>query len=151
LDRPLAETLAEALGPRTTLLILDTCEHLVADCAELAEWLLGSCPGLQVIATSREPLRMRGEVIWRVPPLRLLSTPWPGAAPVQDIGAAAACESVRLFVARAVAVRPDFALTPANTAVVADICRTLDGVPLAIELAAARLGTLTAEQIQQRL
>jgi predicted ATPase/DNA-binding NarL/FixJ family response regulator len=151
LDRPLAETLAEALAPRTTLLILDTCEHLVADCAELVEWLLSSCPGLRVIATSREPLRVRGEVIWRVPPLALPAAPWPGDAPETDFDEVAACEAVRLFVARAVAVRPDFELTAANAAVVADICRTLDGVPLAIELAAARLGTLTAEQIQLRL
>jgi len=150
LDRPLAETLAEALAPRTTLLILDTCEHLVADCAELVESLLGSCPGLRVIATSREPLRVRGEVVWRVPPLGLPAA-WPDDAPAPDFDTVAACEAVRLFVARAVAVRPDFELTAANAAVVADICRTLDGVPLAIELAAARLGTLTAEQIQLRL
>lgn len=151
LDRPLAETLAEALSPRTMLLILDTCEHLIADCAEFVEWLLASCPRLRVIATSREPLRVRGEVIWRVPPLGLLTAAWPGDAPEPDIGAVAACEAVRLFVARALAVRPNFELTAANAAVVADICRTLDGVPLAIELAAARLGTLTAEQIQSRL
>lgn len=151
LDRPLAETLAEALAPRTMLLVLDTCEHFVADCAELVEWLLASCPGLRVIATSREPLRVRGEVIWRVPPLGLLTAAWPGDAPEPDIGAVAACEAVRLFVARALAVRPDFELTAANAAVVADICCTLDGVPLAIELAAARLGMLTAEQIQSRL
>ena len=151
LDRPLAETLAEALAPRTMLLILDTCEHLVADCAELVEWLLASCPGLRVIATSREPLRVRGEVIWRVPPLGLLTAAWPGDAPESDIGAVAGCEAVRLFVARALAVRPEFELNAANAGVVAEICRTLDGVPLAIELAAARLGTLTAEQIQSRL
>ena len=151
LDRPLSQTLAEALAPRTMLLILDTCEHLVADCAELVEWLLASCPGLRVIATSREPLRMRGEVIWRVPPLGLLTASWPGDAPEADLRAVAACEAVRLFLARAAAVRPEFGLTTANAAVVADICRTLDGVPLAIELAAARLGTLTAEQIQVRL
>lgn len=151
LDRPLAQTLAEALAPRTMLLVLDTCEHLVADCAEFVEWLLASCPGLRVIATSREPLRVRGEVIWRVPPLGLLTAAWPGDAPEPDIGAVAGCEAVRLFAARALAVRPDFELTAANAAVVADICRTLDGVPLAIELAAARLGTLTAEQIQSRL
>jgi predicted ATPase/DNA-binding NarL/FixJ family response regulator len=151
LDRPLAETLAEALAPRTMLLILDTCEHLIADCAELVEWLLSSCPGVRVIATSREPLRVRGEVIWRVPPLGLLTAAWPGDAPEPDIEAVAASEAVRLFVARAAAVRPDFELTDANAGVVADICRTLDGVPLAIELAAARLRTLPAEQIQVRL
>jgi len=106
---------------------------------------------MRVIATSREPLRVRGEVIWRVPPLGLVTAAWPGDAPEPDIGAVTGSESVRLFVARAAAVRPDFKLTAANAAVVAGICRTLDGVPLAIELAAARLGTLSAEQIQLRL
>jgi predicted ATPase/DNA-binding CsgD family transcriptional regulator len=149
--RPLDETLVEALAPRTMLLILDTCEHLIADCAELVQRLLGSCPGLRVIATSREPLRVQGEVIWRVPPLGLVTAGWMGDAPQAGIGVVAASEAVRLFVARAVAVRPDFELTAANATIVADLCRTLDGVPLAIELAAARLGTLTAEQIQMRL
>ena len=150
-DRPLAETLIEALRPQTMLLILDTCEHLVADCAQFVAWLLGNCPSVRIIATSREPLRTRGEVIWRVPPLVLpapASQPDSAATASDDIEG---CEAARLFAARAMAVRPDFALTAANAEVVADICRTLDGVPLAIELAAARLQTLSAEQIQVRL
>jgi predicted ATPase/DNA-binding CsgD family transcriptional regulator len=149
--RPLADTLIGALRDRTMLLILDTCEHLAADCAELAEWLLGSCPGLRVLATSREPLRMRGEVIWRVPPLGLLPTARTGDGGGADVAEAADCEAISLFLARATAVRSDFELTAANGAVVADICRTLDGVPLAIELAAARLRTLSIEQLQLRL
>ncbi len=164
-DRPLDRTLAEAMRPRAMLLILDTCEHLVAESAELVEWLLGSCPGLRVIATSREPLRVRGEVIWRVPPLGLPARE--GAAfdsgpsvegretdrqeladPARVI---ASSEAVRLFMARATAARPDFELSVSNASVVAEICRTLDGVPLAIELAAARIRTLSADQIRLRL
>jgi predicted ATPase/DNA-binding NarL/FixJ family response regulator/Tfp pilus assembly protein PilF len=150
-DRPLADTLAEALRPRTMLLILDTCEHLIAESASLTEWLLGHCPGLQVIATSTEPLRARGEVIWRVPPLGLPAPAEnaPGGEPA--LAVVAISDAVRLFVARAVAARPGFELTPGNYAAVAAICETLDGVPLAIELAAARLRTLSVEQIRQRL
>ncbi len=148
-DRQLAETLAESLRPRELLLILDTCEHLVAESAQLVEELLATCPKLRVIATSREPLRTRGEVIWRVPPLGL-----PAAAIMADERRAtdpADSEAVRLFAARAASVRPDFTLSSANAGVVADICTTLDGVPLAIELAAARIRTLPAEQIRLRL
>jgi len=150
-DRPLADTLAEALRPRRMLLILDTCEHLVGESASLTEWLLGHCPGLQVIATSTEPLRARGEVIWRVPPLGLPEE----AGAVQESGPVladvAASDAARLFASRAASVRPGFELTPGNYAAVAEICQTLDGVPLAIELAAARLRTLSVEQIRQRL
>jgi len=147
-DRPLADTLAEALRPRTMLLILDTCEHLVQACAEFVQRLLAGCPGLRVIATSREPLGVRGEIIWRVPPLGL-----PQAAPgdVADTGEVPRCEAVQLFLERAAAVRPDFGRNEGNLAAVADICRTLDGMPLAIELAAARVRALSAEQIAARL
>jgi predicted ATPase/DNA-binding NarL/FixJ family response regulator len=141
-DRRLADTLAEALRPRTTLLILDTCEHHVQAAAELVQGLLAGCPGLRVIATSRQPLGVRGEFIWRVPPLGL---------PRARQGAAGDSEAVRLFVDRAAAVRPGFALDDANLAAVTGICRTLDGVPLAIELAAARVRALSAEQIAARL
>ncbi len=143
-DRPLTETIVEALRPRDMILILDTCEHLIAASAEFADSLLRSCPKLRVVATSREPLKIRGEVIWRVPPLGL---PDPGAR----LGADPASEAVSLFTARAVAVRPDFELTDANRVAVAEICRALDGVPLAIELAAARVRTLPAEQLLVRL
>ncbi len=152
-DRPLAATLAEALRTRTMLLVLDTCEHLVQPAAELVQRLLGGCPGLRVVATSREALRVRGEVIWRVPPLGLPLAAQAGQdADGADLaGAVAGSEAVSLFVARAAAVRPGFALHAANAAAVVQVCRTLDGVPLAIELAAARVRTLSAEQIRLRL
>jgi len=147
-DRRPADTLAEALRPRHTLLILDTCEHLVQAAAELVQRLLADCAGLRVIATSREPLGVRGEFIWRVPPLGL-----PQAARGVNLtpGEVAGCEAVRLFVERAAAVRPGFCLEEANASGVADICRTLDGVPLAIELAAARIRALSVDQIAARL
>lgn len=150
-SRLLADTLIEALRPRTTLLILDTCEYLVQPCAELVQRLLAGCPRLRVIATSREPLGVRGEIIWRVPPLGL-----PRSAEAGDDGGPSAeevahSEAARLFVARAAAVRPGFGLDQANAAAIAEICRTLDGVPLAIELAAARIRALSAEQIASRL
>ncbi|HET9894825.1 MAG TPA: LuxR C-terminal-related transcriptional regulator [Streptosporangiaceae bacterium] len=146
-DQPLSDTLAEALRPRTMLLVLDTCEHLIEAAAELVQRLLGLCPHLRVIATSREALRVRGEVIWRVPPLGLPAR-GDGDLPTEAV---AGSEAVRLFVARASAVRRGFSLSPGNIEAVADICRTLDGVPLAIELAAARTRTLSAEQIRLRL
>jgi predicted ATPase/DNA-binding CsgD family transcriptional regulator len=149
--RPLVDTLAEALRPRTMLLILDTCEHLVGESAALAERLLSHCEGLQVIATSTEPLRARGEVIWRVPPLSLPPTASGGQDGEQVMDEVTGSDAVRLFAARAAAARPGFELRPTNLAAVADICRTLDGVPLAIEFAAARVRTLSAEQIRQRL
>ena len=145
-ERPLAETLAAALRPRRLLLILDTCEHVVDACAALVQQLLASCPGLRVIATSREPLRVRGETVWRVPPLEL-----PAAADELTPGELAAHEAIRLFTDRAAAVRPGFALDTGNCAAVLQLCRTLDGMPLAIELAAARVGALSVEQIAARL
>ena len=155
-DRPLADTLTEALRPRTMLLVLDTCEHLVQACATLVQRLLGGCPGVRMIATSREPLRVRGEVIWRVPPLSLPRQHARRAAEaIEPAGRAdaeaAGSEAVRLFADRAAAVRPGFTLDGSNIAAVADVCRTLDGVPLAIELAAARVRALSAEQIRARL
>ena len=111
-SRRLADTLAEALQPRAMLLILDTCERMVAECAELVQRLLATCPGLHVIATSREPLGVRGEIIWRVPPLGLpLSPVGEDPSPVMQ------SEAVQLFVERAAAVRPGFELTDGNAAV----------------------------------
>jgi predicted ATPase/DNA-binding CsgD family transcriptional regulator len=141
---PLAQTLAEALRSRHMLLILDTCEHQVSDCATLVQLLLARCPWLRIIATSREPLRVRGETVWRVPPLDL---PPDGA----DAAELAAHEAVRLFAARAAGARPGFTLTSENTASVARLCRTLDGIPLGIELSAARVRALSVEQIEGRL
>jgi predicted ATPase/DNA-binding CsgD family transcriptional regulator len=146
LDRPLAETLTEALRSRRVLLILDTCEHVVDSCAALVQRLLAGCPGLRVIATSREPLRVRGETVWRVPPLEL-----PGAADQLSVAELAQHEAIRLFADRAAAARSGFVLDGANAAAVLRLCRTLDGVPLAIELAAARVGALSVEQIAARI
>ena len=126
------------------LLILDTCEHQVSDCATLVQLLLARCPWLRIIATSREPLRVRGETVWRVPPLDLP----PDGAPGAEL---AGHEAVRLFAARAAGARPGFTLTAANTASVARLCRTLDGIPLGIELSAARVRALSVEQIADRL
>lgn len=143
--RPLADTLTGALSEKEMLLVLDNCEHLVDAAAHLAEALLASCPRLRIIATSREPLGMPGEMIWSVPSL---SAPEPGhrytAAELE------AYESVQLFIERARYHSPAFLLTPRNAPAVAEICRRLDGIPLAIELAAARVG-FSAEEIAARL
>ena len=140
----LPQTLAEALRSRHMLLVLDTCEHQVSDCATLVQMLLARCPWLRIIATSREPLRVRGETVWRVPPLEL---PPAGAGDAE----LAAHEAVQLFAARAAGARPGFALTADNTSAVARLCRTLDGIPLAIELSAARVRALSVDQIADRL
>ena len=107
---PLAQTLAEALRSRRMLLVLDTCEHEVSDCATLVQLLLARCPWLRIVATSREPLRVRGETVWRVPPLDL--------APVDAVGDdLTRHEAIQLFAARAAGARPGFTLTDENAAV----------------------------------
>ena len=144
--RALLDTLADALRPRRLLLALDTCEHLIDSCARLCHRLLASSPGLHVLATSREPLRMAAETVWQVPPLSL---PQPGVAgPPEEL---CRYEAVRLFGDRAEASLPGFALGSANAAAVGALCRSLDGVPLAIELAAAWVRVLSVEQIVARL
>ena len=141
---PLAQTLAEALRSRHMLLVLDTCEHQVSDCATLVQLLLARCPWLRIVATSREPLRVRGETVWRVQPLDL--------PPDDAVGdELAGHEAVRLFAARAAGARPGFTLTEQNLAAVARLCRTLDGIPLGIELSAARVRALSVDQIADRL
>jgi predicted ATPase/DNA-binding SARP family transcriptional activator len=120
------------LRERELLLIFDNCEHLIDACADLVSILLARCPRLRILTTSREPLGVAGERVWPVPPL------------TTD-------QAVALFVDRAAAVDPSFALTESNTASVVEICSTLDGIPLAIELAAARIRLLTPEQIAARL
>jgi len=144
--RPLLDTLADALRPRRLLLALDTCEHLIDSCARLCHRLLASSPGLRVLATSREPLRMAAETVWQVPPLTL---PLPGAAQTAD--ELRRYEAVRLFGDRAEASMPGFELGSANVSAVGALCRSLDGVPLAIELAAAWVRVLSVEQIVTRL
>lgn len=143
--RSLVETLAEHLEAKEMLLVLDNCEHLIAGCAALVEALLCACPGLRVLATSREPLGVAGEASWPVPPLSL---PDPGNRLAEEISR---CGSVRLFVARAGAVARDFSLTEENAPEVARLCERLDGMPLAIELAASRIKALSPRQILARL
>jgi predicted ATPase/DNA-binding CsgD family transcriptional regulator len=141
---PAEETLVEALRARRMVLLLDTCENQIDACATMVQTLLAQCPDLRVLATSREPLGVRGETVWRVPPLDL---PAPDAPP----GELAGHEAIRLFAARAAAAHAGFALTDANTPSVARLCRAVDGIPLGIELAAARVRALSVEQIAGRL
>jgi predicted ATPase/DNA-binding SARP family transcriptional activator len=136
--------LAEAFSGGEALIVLDNCEHLIDAVARLVEELLGRCPGLRVLATSREPLGIGGEALCQVSPLGL---PEPGATAAEAL----ASPAVRLFAERVAAVRPDFAVTDGNVAAVSEVCRRLDGLPLAIELAAARLRSLPVEELAARL
>lgn len=139
------ELLREYGRSRELLLVLDNCEHLIEACANLAEDLLRSCLELRILATSRETLNVPGETVWNVPPLAL---PERDGTTARD---GLRYEGVRLFVSRAGHVQPHFELTDENADAVARICRHLDGVPLAIELAAARARFLSVEQIEERL
>ncbi len=142
-SRPdLVEAIAAALGDRPALLVLDNCEHLAAACAAAAHGLLVRCPRLQLLATSREALGVDGERRWPVPPL---SVP-PGAGEA-TAALLAESEAVQLFSERAQAVRPDFRVSDANAAAVRHVCRSLDGLPLGLELAAARLRTHSVVQV----
>jgi len=136
----------EHMRHRCLLLVLDNCEHLIAACARLAEALLQRCPEAKMLATSREALGMAGEVAYRVPPLGL-----PDPLQPLDLEAALRAGAVRLFAERAALVRPNFTLTAGNAAAVVETCRRLDGIPLAIELAAARLRVLAPAQLLARL
>jgi predicted ATPase len=143
---PLVDTLSLHLGPSEALLVLDNCEHLVGACAGLAGTLLRSCPQARILATSRQALGVAGEALFDVPPLSL-----PNPHRLSDPEDLARYEAAQLFVERARALRPDFALTGRNATEVARICYLLDGIPLAIELAAARVKALSVEQIGARL
>jgi predicted ATPase/DNA-binding SARP family transcriptional activator len=138
------DRLAAALSHRALLLVLDNCEHLVTAVAAVADRLLGECPRLRILATSREPLGITGETLWPVDPLAL---------PPRDADAVAALTfpSVRLLADRARAVRPDFAVDETTAPAAVHLCRALDGMPLAIELAAARLRTMSLDQLVTRL
>jgi predicted ATPase/DNA-binding CsgD family transcriptional regulator len=138
--------LAEQLADRRMLLVLDNCEHLIPASAILADRLLRVCPRLRVLATSREPLTIAGETLFPVPPLRA-----PDPAQPPSVADMSRCEAVVLFVARAQVAVPAFQLTEANHVAVAQLCHRLDGLPLAIELAAARVRVLAPEQILDRL
>ena len=144
--RAAGDALLEALRDWEALLVLDNCEHLVEACARLVESLLRGCPRLRIMATSREALGIGGERAWPVPALSL-----PGAGTPVTRAVAAESEAVRLFVERTQAVRPSFELLDGNAAAVARICQRLDGLPLAIELAAARARVLDPQQIATRL
>jgi predicted ATPase/DNA-binding SARP family transcriptional activator len=152
LDVPLPETgsaevaLARQLAERRLLLVLDNCEHLLDASARLAAALLRSCPDVVVLATSREPLRVGGEVTWRTPSLAL-----PNLRTLPPLRHLAELESVRLFVERARDAAPEFALDETTAPAVAEICVRLDGMPLALELAAARMSALAPAQIAARL
>jgi predicted ATPase/DNA-binding CsgD family transcriptional regulator len=168
-DHSLTATLADVLRDRQLLVVLDNCEHLVEACAELADALLRACPELRILATSRQPLGIAGETTFRVPSLSLtpprdvrspvasnqeaahLTVDDPPPAPDGTEPAAATSEAVSLFVERARAVVSGFRLTDRNVAAVEQICQRLDGIPLAIELAAARVAVLGPEQIAARL
>ena len=142
----LIETISGYLGSKRVLLLLDNCEHLVEACAALAEALLRTSPELRVLATSREALGIAGEVAWPVPSLSL-----PDLRRLLDIESLPRYEAARLFVERASAVNPNFTLTEQNAPAVAQVCYRLDGIPLAIELAAARTKVLPVEQISEKL
>lgn len=144
--RDSTEFLIGHLKDKGLLLAIDNCEHLVDACAALAERLLRSCPRITIVATSREPLGVSGETSWKVPSLSMPDPYWgPGT---RSLGAYAA---VKLFVDRALRVRPDFQLTDDNAPAIAQICRRLDGIPLAIELAAARVKVMAPDEIAARL
>uniref|UniRef100_UPI000832746F BTAD domain-containing putative transcriptional regulator n=1 Tax=Nocardia lijiangensis TaxID=299618 RepID=UPI000832746F len=139
-----SDRIAELLDVGPAVLVLDNCEHLIESAAELADGLLERLPQLRVLATSREPLAIAGETLYQLGPLEL-----PGEA--VELATAADSAAVRLFLDRAVAARPDFALDAETAGPVVDICRQLDGLPLALELAAAKLRSMSVEQIARRL
>jgi non-specific serine/threonine protein kinase len=142
--RPVLEALVAAMRGRRLLLVLDNCEHLIGACAKLADALLRGCPGLALLATSREPLGIDGERVYRVPSLGVSAE---GADAAEIWGS----EAVRLLADRAAAQGARLAGDEQSTAVAARVCRRLDGIPLAIELAAARLRTMTAAELEARL
>jgi predicted ATPase/DNA-binding SARP family transcriptional activator len=139
----LLDRLHEHLQLKRALLVLDNSEHLVEAAARLVHSLLAACPGLTVLVTSREILGLGGEMAWRVPPLSL-----PGSSTLEDLEAS---DAVALFCERARSAQPGFGLSPVNAAAVAQICRRLDGIPLALELAAARIRVLGAHDLAGRL
>ena len=143
---PILDSLARHLATQRAIIVLDNCEHVIEATAAMVDELLATSSELKLIVTSREGLGVAGERVYAVRSLKV-----PAATETQDLRAIEASESVRLFVDRARQVVPDFALTPESTLVVAEICRRLDGIPLAIEFAAARVELLSVEQIRAKL
>ena len=142
----LAQTLADVLRTRALLLIVDNCEAVVDACAELVDQLLRACPQIRILATSRESLRVAGETTWRVPSLSV-----PAEASRVTVEELVDHDATRLFIARARAVVPGLRIMEVDALAIADVCRRLDGIPLAIELAASRVKVLMPEQIAERL
>ncbi|HMS63892.1 MAG TPA: adenylate/guanylate cyclase domain-containing protein, partial [Ignavibacteria bacterium] len=138
--------LSNYLKDKEILLLLDNCEHLIDDCSNLAQLLLQNCPGLKIIATSREALKCEGEVIFKVQSLK-----HPDPKKTETLSALSQFEAVQLFIERAVAVNPDFRINNENAPAVVQICYQLDGIPLAIELAAVRIKVLSADEIFKKL
>ena len=145
-DCTLTEALSDALRTKHLLLVLDNCEHLLGACRQLIETLLHTCPTLRVLVTSREALTITGETVWLVLPLRV-----PDTYHLPPIEGLMTYEAIQLFIERARSVQPSFTLTPENASAVVQVCRRLDGIPLATELAAARIRVLSVEQIVARL
>jgi non-specific serine/threonine protein kinase len=145
-DQPLIDILEHFLHTKQTLLILDNCEHLIDACAQLTEHLLNACENLKVLCTSREALGLTGESVWHVPTLSL-----PDMKTVSLSDLLMQYEGIHLFVERTGAVKSDFRLNKKNALAVVQICQRLDGIPLAIELAAARAKTMSVDQIAARL
>ena len=156
-ERPgqsLAESLVDDLRKKTVLVVLDNCEHLIEAAAQLVDALVSACPHLRVVATSREALEVEGEFVWRMEPLSVPDAPRDGDRDAHRASSAGELErydAVRLFVERARRYSPQFELGQDNAGAVAQICRGLEGMPLAIELVAARMDILAAEQIAERL
>jgi len=140
------EAIAKHVADHPVLFVLDNCEHLAEAAASLAEYLLAACPALVVLATSREALGVEGELSWQVPPLSL-----PEGGPAPTASELATSDAVKLFEQRAQLVRPSFRITDENAAAVLSICQRLDGLPLAIELAAARMRMLSSTQLAERM
>ena len=140
------EAIAKHVADHPMLIVLDNCEHLAEAAASLAEYLLAACPALVVLATSREALGVEGELSWQVPPLSL-----PEGGPAPTASELVTSDAVKLFEQRAQLVRPSFRITDENAAAVLSICQRLDGLPLAIELAAARMRILSSAQLAERM
>ena len=147
--QPAIHALLTYLESRRALIILDNCEHLIEACAGLAQELLEHCPLLRIVATSREPLRIPGEVVWRLLPLTVPSLEGPVLTP--DPAVLGRYDAVRLFVDRVRSANANFRLTAENAPSIAEICRRLDGIPLALELAASRTASLGVENVARRL
>ncbi len=144
--KPLAQTLTAALMPKRLLIVLDNCEHLLVACSQLCDTLLRACPDIRILASSREGLGIAGETVYRVPSLTL-----PDAGQTPTLQSLSQYEAVHLFVERAQAALSTFAVTNANAPALAQLCVHLDGIPLALELAAARVRSLSVEEINNKL